>query len=145
MTVEAVAVVDVPAMRHGAAVAFPITGCAPSRSVRVCGVEWRRRRTSYRVPPRPPPPFIWRSVMGPTSHWAWRPRPWRGQGPLCRWARQMGDLSNMATMVASPTPQSPATQPVGYLNAGHRWLGFSSAVSSFLGFFNFRFKYRTPV
>ncbi len=55
MTVEAVAVVDVPAMRRGAAVAFPITGCAPSRSVRVCGVEWRRRRTSYRVPPRPPP------------------------------------------------------------------------------------------
>ncbi len=35
MTVAAVAVVDVPAMRRAAAVAFPVTGCAPSQSVRV--------------------------------------------------------------------------------------------------------------
>ena len=91
---DAVAAATVSTTRRGAAVDFPSLA-APPRSVRVCGVEWRRRRTSCLVPSRPPPLFIWHSVTGAHQPLGWAPPiRVRVKAPLSRWAQGEEDPSN---------------------------------------------------
>ncbi len=79
---DAVAAATVSTTRSGAAVDFPSLA-APPRSVRVCGVERRRRQTLCLVPSRPPPLFIWHSVTGdPPAIGLGAPDQGAGQGPL---------------------------------------------------------------
>jgi hypothetical protein len=68
---------------RGPAVAFPITGCAPSIGLGFCGVELAAAVNFVPCAVPASTPLLYGAVWrGPTSHWAGRPRSGRGQGLL---------------------------------------------------------------
>jgi hypothetical protein len=95
---DAVAAATVSTTRRGAAVDFPSLA-APPRSVRVYGVEWRRRRrTSFLVSlavPSSTPLYMAQCDGGPPAIGLGAPDQGAVKAPLSRWAQGEGDLSNI--------------------------------------------------